>query len=263
MLFLACAICLAAAVTLSLRPTLQPGLATQGRIELAGFDGTGVIVAFTAFTGIAWLFGLGVGAAALVALFIYELGQALAQRMLGAPTTHLRLLPVPFAPRGAGAEAGDDPLADCYVALMGGAVSLAPMLLAFAAAQLLAPIDNTIATWALTLAVTIGAVNAFMLLPFTPLDGGRVVRAFSDTFWPALGPALTCFMVAAFASAAARGGSLAFLVLAGIGLQSLLPRRHKVQRPLSPNNALTVLSAYSFTLAAHACAGWWIIRTLI
>ena len=259
MLFLLIAICLSIGLASCLRSALTP----EGQIIFSGFNGVGVVAAFVAFAAVGFLFGFTVAACTLLSLFIYELGQMLARRSLGVKQAELRLLPLPFLSRTKAPHLGDDPLGDCYVALMGAGLSLAPLALAFTASQLLVPYNHELATLALTFAVTCGAVNFIMLLPFVPLDGGHCVRVFAYSFWPAIGPAITCFMIAVFASASLKDGSVAFMVLAAIGLQSLLPRRFKVQRPLAPNDALTVLAAYSFTLAAHFCGGWWLIQTLI
>lgn len=242
--------------------SLRAGVTDQGKIALSGFDGLGVILAFTAFVIVAVLFGPLVSASVLAALFFNELGHALARRTLGDKNAELRLFPVPFLRNSANAAA-EDPLEESYIALMGAGLSIAPMVMGYAATQLLLGFDHELANMALTFAVTCGAVNFIMLLPFLPLDGGRCVRAFSYGFWPALSPTLSAFMVAAFLSAAYRSGSVAFFILAGIGLQSLIPRKGPEHAPLSPNNALLVLGAYSFTLAAHFCGGWWLIKGLI
>lgn len=242
--------------------SLRAGETSQGRIAFSGFDGIGVLVAFTAFVCVSVLFGPLVSGCVLAALFFNELGHALARRTLGHENAELRLFPVPFLRNSAQAPS-HDPLEESYIALMGAGLSIAPMVMGFAATQLLIGVDADLANAALTFAVTMGAVNFIMLLPFVPLDGGRCVRAFSNGFWPALSPTLSAFMVAAFLSAAWRSGSVAFFILAGIGLQSLIPRKTPDHAPLSPNNALLILGAYAFTLAAHFCGGWWLIKGLI
>jgi len=258
-LILLTSILIALGVAVSLRPVQVSGAAPR-RLVLHGFDGTGVVLAFVLFIMATILVGPLVAASVLLSLFIYELGQALARRSLCAGEPRLRILPVPFlSPRGA---QSDDPAAEAFVVLMGAGLSLAPVVLALGVAQVVAGSSPGLAFALLTFGATCGAVNFIMLLPFLPLDGGRCIRAVSNSFWPSMGPLISIFLVAAFASAALQNQSIGFLVLAAIGLQSLLPRRNATL-PLPQNTALIVLAAYAFTLAAHFMAGQAILDGLL
>lgn len=245
--------------------SLWPGVGatSQGntRIALSGFHGGGIVIAFTLFVVAAIAVGPLVSASVLLSLFLYELGQTLARRSLGMEEARLRLLPLPLVT--ARSRPSHDPAAEAYVTLMGAGLSIAPMTLAFALAQAFETGAPQLAGVAQTFAVTCGAVNFLLLLPFRPLDGGRCVDVVARSFWPSLGPVITLFLVSTFASAAYTHQSLGFLVLAGIGLQALLPRRHLTELPVSPNTALLILSTYSFTLATHFFAAWSHLKDLL
>jgi Zn-dependent protease len=125
-----------------------------------------------------WKFALGF----VLLIFVHEMGHAIAMRQQGVPASAPVFIPFVGAliamrgrPRDAGVEA--------YVAIGG-------------------PILGSIGAWAvlafglyykLPLFVALGHVgillNLFNLIPVPPLDGGRIVGAFSPAFW-AVGYAL-------------------------------------------------------------------------
>ncbi len=239
------------------------GAAPNGSpIIFTGFDGIGVLLGFVAFVTAAAAHGTSFGLWLLAALMLHEAGHVLAYRMLGHAPTRFRLVPLlsrlPISDRPLKSE-GEA----FFVALMGAGFSLAPMALAFVLSSMLAATEPALATQLQTFAVTIGALNFVNLLPFPLLDGGRCARIAARSFWPALAPAMTAFMVAAFFAAALRTQSPVLLVLVGLGLSGLLPRkadRPQELAPLGPSGALTALAAYVFTLAAHFSAGWLLLE---
>jgi Zn-dependent protease len=113
------------------------------------------------------------------------------------------------------------------------------------------------------LGIVTGTFNFIMLLPFLPFAGGRVVRAVSESFWPRLSTLVTVFMTAAFASAAVKDQSIAFMILTAAGVQSLVYKPRAKQTRLSPNETLLVLATYSFCLTAHFTGGWWLLTGLL
>ena len=224
-------------------------------IALSGFDGIGVLAGFAVFVMAAWAAGPAIATAILISLLLHEMGHVIAHQMMGHASTRFRLAPM----------IADEPISDLplqtdgqtlFAALMGPGFCLLPMVLAHLAALGLAEGHPTLANGLRTFAITCGAVNFVLLLPFWPLDGGRCVRIASRSIWPALAPALAVFMTAALAMAAMRGGSVPLLLLAVIGVQSLLRRDKGSVNPLLPDNALLALAAYAFTLAAHFSGGW-------
>ena len=227
-------------------------------ITFHGFNGVGVVVGFIVFTLAAVTIGPAFGASVLIALLFHELGHVLGHQLIGHSQTRFRLVP-PLAR----APISDEPFRtqgqELFVALMGPGFSIAPMVLAHMGALLLAQSDPAIARNLQIFAMTCGTFNFISLMPFWPLDGGRCVRIAGGSIWPVFSPAITAFMMAAFAAAAWRTGSWGFLVLAAIGLQSLVRSNTSKYKPLDSDTGVIALAAYAFTLAAHFSGGWHLI----
>ena len=151
-----------------------------------------------------WKFAL----ALMVQLFIHEYGHVHAMRRTG-----MRVRGLYFVPLLGAAAVTDDAFSSrrqqVYVALNGplwGALaSLAPAALWWWTGE--GQWAAVTAWWAL--------INLFNLLPITPLDGGRVMHAFSASYSSGLGVALSALgLAAAAALATALGFSLLWLVVA-------------------------------------------------
>lgn len=227
-------------------------------ITLYGFDGVGVLIGFVIFTLAAVAIGPIFGMSLLITLLFHELGHVIGYQMIGAGPTRFRLVPLL-----SDAPISDKPLRtdgqELLVALMGPGFCIAPMVLAHIASLMLADSDPAVAESFQIFAITCGTVNFIFLLPFWPLDGGHCARVAAASIWPAFGPAISVFMTSAFAAAAWRTGSWALLVLAAIGVQSLVRRSAANQPPLDPDTGVIALAAYAFTLAAHFSGGWQLI----
>lgn len=234
---------------------LRGSLATGTPVVYSGFDGITVIAGFIMFVAAASVFGTAFGVSLILSCLLHELGHFLAHRMLGHSATRFRLAPILTRE-----PSSDTPLTTeaqaFFVALMGPGLCLAPVAFAMTSSFALADIAPVTADYLVIFAVTCGAFNFVNLLPFFPLDGGRCARIAANNFWPALAPAMTVFMAAAFASASIRLGSVSLMVMAGIGAHSLLRRSEDQLVPMGGDRALVGLTAYSFTLAAHFTAGW-------
>jgi len=235
--------------------TLRPIVAGAGGFRVSGANGISVLIGFVIFVGAAATMGLSFGLPLIAALLLHELGHVLAYRMLGHANTRFRLVPL-FS----GIRISDQPLKtdgeEFFVAILGPAFGLAPLALAMTLSVILRSSMPDVAQTLWIFAVTSGAVNFISLLPFWPFNGARCTRTAVANFWPALAPAMTVFMSTAFATASLRTGSVALMVMAGLGAQSLFrkPRHDRVS--MSADTGLIALSAYSFTMAAHFTAGW-------
>ena len=238
---------------------LRPQVASTGTVSFAGFDGFGVVAGFAIIFAGAIALGPQFGIPLLLALLLHELGQVLGYRMLGHEKACFRLVPWINA-----AKISDQPLKTdgevFLAAIMGPAFNLAPMAILMALALGLAATQPATAQWLWMFGATIGAVNFISLLPFLPLNGGRCTKSAVKNFWPALAPAMNVFMCAALASASVRTGSVALMVMAGIGAQGLLRRARPTENTMTSDDGLIALAAYAFTMAAHFSAGWWLIR---
>lgn len=244
-------------------PLVTSPLPQGGRIAASGFDGIGVVVGFAVTVIVAALtsplFGIGFVLAAL----LHEYGSALACRIIGHEIARVRLIPLPRLAAPRSDRPFDHALEESFAALYGPALAIVPMVLAFGLFRALAPHAPEIANLMRVVAIMLGTFNFIMLLPFRPFGGGRVVQAVSEAFWPQLGPIVTAFMSAAFASAALRDHSLAMGLLAAVGFQSFLHRKRPNQARLTPNQTLLVMACYAFTLTVHFTGGYWLLTGLI
>lgn len=246
----------ALALTAMAAPLLRSTQTDTGRITTSGFDGTGVIIGFAVTAGVAALTSPLMGFGFVFAVLLHEFGAAKACQFVGHDVARVRLVPLPYMAPPRSDTTFHDALEESYAALYAPALAILPMVIAFGLFQASAAQFPAFAEVMRAFGIMIGTFNFVMLLPFLPLAGGRVVRTVSDSFWPNLSVIVTIFMVAAFAAAAVRDSSIAMGVLAVAGVQSLIYRKRPEQQRLSPNNALVVLSAYSFCMCVHFTAGW-------
>src|SRR5438552_1368322 len=153
-----------------------------------------------------WLFALGF----VLLIFVHEMGHAVAMRIEGIPAGPPVFIPfvgafvaMPGHPRDAAVEA--------RVAMAGPvAGSLAAWATLWAGHALALPL-------LLALGHTAVLINLFNLVPVPPLDGGRIVTAFTRTYW-AIGYAVG--IVALLVTQ-----SPLLLIVLVVGLYSLIQRR--------------------------------------
>lgn len=246
---------LASALCIATAYTLHSNVAGVGAIRFSGFNGIGVLVGFVIIMGLTAALGPSFGLPLIATLLLHELGHVLAYRMLGHKNARFRLIPLLR-----NEKISDRPLETdgefFFIALMGPAFSLGPMALAMTLSVALQPTMPEIARSFWIFGVTCGAVNFVNLLPFWPMDGGRCARTAVANFWPTLAPAMTVFMTAAMATASLRTGSVALMVMAAVGAQSLFRTPTTGRTKMTANVGLVALAAYTFTMAAHFTAGW-------
>jgi Zn-dependent protease len=131
------------------------------------------LTALLSFAAMTWLWNASVAALILAAVTLHEAGHALAMRALGYRDVHVFFIPL------LGAMTVGRPVATSVrnrlVVLLAGPVPglwLAVLLLAID--QICGPLR-----WLHISALTLLLLNGLNLLPFTPLDGGRVLEALS------------------------------------------------------------------------------------
>jgi len=244
-------------------PLLKGVSPNQGRMTTSGFDGTGVVIGFAFTVAVAALTSPLLGIGFVFAALLHELGSALACRIIGHEVARVRLIPLPFVAAPRSDRPFDHALEESFAALYAPALAIVPMILAFGLFHSFALAAPLFADVMRSTAIMLGTFNFIMLLPFLPFGGGRVVRAVSDAFWPRLGRVITLFMTAAFASAALRDHSMAMMILAAAGVQSLFHIRRPDQSRLEPNQALLVMASYAFTLTVHFTGGFWLLTGLL
>ncbi len=235
--------------------TLRGNYAGAGSVSVSGFNGISVLAGFIVFVAAAATLGIPFGMPLIVALLLHEMGHVLAYRMLGHEGVRFRLVPLLSK-----SKISDRPLKtegeEFFVAIMGPAFCLGPMALALTLSVTLAPTMPEVAQTFWIFSVTCGALNFINLLPFWPFDGGKCARTAVAKFWPNLAPAMTVFMSTAMAAASLRTGSVAMMVMAAVGAQSLLRRSPTGRKKMSADTGLIALAAYAFTMAAHFSASW-------
>ena len=189
---LSLALCLTWGTWLALRGGFSvPG----GRgLRVIGYDpnaiGLGALAVIAAVYFYGWLYGL----ALCLAVAVHEYGHVLAYRICGHDDARFRLIPI----LGGVAISGRLPASQdkaFFIALLGPAFCLAPMGLAFALSDLLLSTSYEAAEALFVFALVLGAFNFFNLLPFWPLDGGRMLQILCQTFAPAFTHQLSIAMV--------------------------------------------------------------------
>jgi len=181
-----------------------------------------------------WLFATGF----VLLIFVHEMGHAVAMRLEGIPAGAPVFIPFVGAfiamkgqPRDAAAEA--------RVAMAGPvAGSLAAWATLWAGVELDQPLLRALGHTAVL-------INLFNLIPVSPLDGGRIVTAFTRTYW------VIGYAVGIGALLATRSPLLLIVLL--VGLWSLVQRwRHPAPGydALSPRQRGLIALAYAALILA-------------
>ena len=193
----------------------------------------------------------------IVAVMVHEYGHVLAYRLAGHRSPKFRL--VPFGGVAISDEPSKSQAENAYIALMGPGFSIALLVVALVTARVLAlsgDIDG--ARYASFAAMLIGLLNAFNLLPFYPLDGGRTLRAIAMTIGPGTATTLAVAMSGIFAVFAFLAKTPILGLFAVLGLIAALrpSPSEALARPMSIGVALLALLAYGVTFAVHAWVSW-------
>lgn len=232
---------------------LRGGLVTQGGFRVSGLDAQGLGFGAISVLIAAWYFGPLYGLALILTVVIHEYGHVAAFRITGHADARFRLVPLmggyAISDRAPSTEAEE-----FFVSIAGPALSLAPMVLAYALSEIVDPWSRPLADFLWIFAATTAALNFLNLLPFWPLDGGRCLRTVVHALEPRAALAATVAMSAAFAAAAVAVGSVLLLVVALVGAATTLPRRDDLPG-MTPREARLAFGAHVFTAAAHFAGG--------
>lgn len=256
----------ALALTLGTWATLRGGFALAGArgLQVVGFDpgalGLGALAIAVAVYYYGWSFGL----ALVLAVVVHEFGHVAAYRVCGHSDARFRLIPI----LGGVAISNRLPASQgraFFIALMGPAICLAPMALAYALSGQLYAVAPALAAELYSFAFVLGFFNFFNLLPFWPLDGGRMVQILAQTYLPwatrqvsiamTLGGALIAFMNQSYI--------LLFFILISWGGLMQSERVLGVQRPMTNGQGLLALAAYGFTTAAFFMGGGFMLLGML
>jgi len=255
MLFLIVALAACAATGYALRG----GWTSRQKTTILGLDPQGLGISALAVIFALVFFGPVFGLSLILVIVIHEFGHVAAFRVAGHHDASFRLVPL----LGGYAISNREPATQeesVFITLMGPAICLAPMLLAYALANYAADARLPGAYIPLvTFAGISGALNFFNLLPIWPLDGGRLTAAITSVFHPRA-PfyifATTCAILGTFALLAQ---SFMLIILALMTVQHLVQTGgsdgRAPYRQMSRKRAWLCLGAWLFTMAALLWGG--------
>jgi Zn-dependent protease len=224
--------------------TLRGGLTGARRSwGIIGYDpnalGLGALAVAAAIYFFQWQFGI----ALILAVALHEFGHVAAFRICGHSDARFRLIP-----------------------LFGGvAICLAPMVMVYALSDLAESVSFELANFLYILGLVLGSLNFFNLLPFYPLDGGKLVRVLVQTFAPWATRNVSIVMGIGAAAIALYLHAYFMLFFVMMGWQGLLKSESllQVQRPMTKSHAVLALAAYVFTTAAFFVGGQQLLAGMI
>lgn len=254
------------ALCLGLAIALRGGLRSRGRTRVIGLDAGGMVMSAAAVALAMYLFGPLFGLALTSVIVLHEFGHVAAFRAIGHADARFRLIPllggVAISDRPPGT-----PVEAAFVALMGPAIGIGPMLLAIGLAPAALQLNETLGHFLLSFASVSGALNLLNLLPVWPLDGGRLAGLVGGAFWPPLPLLIGAASAALLMILAVALGSILLGVLAIVGLQNLIvhgaDEMRAPGRQMPRGQALLVLAAWGTTAAALYFGGRSLISQIL
>ncbi len=243
---------------------VRPALAGGSGLLLTGFDGTGVILAFSGFVAVALVLGPVFSFALMLAFLLHEFGHVVAYRLAGHTDVRFRLIPIWDGARISNQAPRSD-LDAFFIALMGPGVSLAPMVVSFALSEVLLPLSPATADLFWQFALATGVLNFVSLLPLWPFDGGRCIRIMLQSIFPNIGPLAAMSMSVILAALAILLHSVMLCLIALVGAISLVAKRGEPSKgpPLTLEQLRLALAAYFAALASFFLAGWWVLKAIL
>ncbi|MZR14807.1 hypothetical protein GQE99_17435 [Maritimibacter sp. DP07] len=242
-------------VTISVvRPAMDPG----NPIPVTGASLRHITLLATAFVAVALAFDVATAAALAIAFTTHEAGLVLGHRLAGHGTVRYRLAALPRGGPVSPAPHADD-LEQFFVTLMGPALGLAPMVLAFALSDLFA--DGALHHLFGRVALTLGAFNFLALLPVWPLPGGTLVQLILRPGHPRVGSLPVAAIFAGLIALSWHTGSptLSFVTAIGAMAFAIRPAIPADRHPMTLHQLGLAIPAYLATLSAFFLGGWWVL----
>lgn len=231
---------------------LRGGYAGSGPgLRQTGIDPNAVGLAAVAIAAAVWFFGWMYGVAFVLAVMLHEYGHVAAYRVCGHDDAQFRLIPL-LGGQTISARLPGSHEAEVFIALMGPAFSLAPMLVLVTGSNLLWGVAPHVALFTSVVGMGMAGLNAFNLMPFWPLDGGRLLRVLTYTFAPGAAQAVTLAMSALAGALAVISQSYFLFFFVLLGLSSLLQGGDilHLQKRMPWKRGLLALAAWATTLGA-------------
>lgn len=242
-LFLSFAIgaCLATAII------LRGGLTSPNGTTILGLDTQGIGLSVLATAAAMWFFGPVFGLALILVVALHEFGHVAAFRVAGHHDARFRLVPL-LGGYAISNRPVDTQEEDVFITLMGPAICMAPMLLAYALVPLASTMVPAAVVPLLTFAGICGALNFFNLLPIWPLDGGRLAATITGALWPPLPLLIGACSCGILMALAIYNTSILLGFLAIMGLQNLVTNGggdgRAPDRQMSKPRAILCLAAW-------------------
>lgn len=208
-----------------------------------------------------WTNSVAVGVAIVAGIAVHEYGHVAAFRAMGHSDARFRLVPF-LGGVAISRKIPRNQLADFYIVFMGPGIMLMPLAISGVMASVF---DGQIGYLAGIMFMVTGAINFFNLLPFWPLDGGRMTRGLLYAVSPWIADRATMVMSIGLAIFAGIAGYYVIVVVALLGLRpaQLAGKVSRRQDPMTHNEALLGLIAYAAMAAAHGIAGWPLLQQVL
>ena len=242
--------------------TLRGGFIGPGRgLQVIGYDTSALGLGALAVAAAMYFYGWQFGIALIITVAIHEFGHVAAFRVCGHTDARFRLIPL-FGGVAISNQTPSRQDKDFFISLMGPAICLAPMMVFFAVSDVIVEQSWQAANFLYILGLTMGALNFFNLLPFWPLDGGKITRILTYTYIPWATRPVTIAMSAAAAALAVLTQSYFLLIFVLMGWQSAIQseRLIEAQRPMTKQHGALALAAYVFTTVAFLMGGYPILQ---
>ncbi len=237
---------------------LRGGFSVAGArgFQLVGFDPSSVLMGALAIGLATYFYGLAFGIAIILAVAMHEFGHVAAYRVCGHSDARFRLIPI-LGGMAISNRLPDSQAEAFFIALMGPAICLAPMALAFVVSDMAYATAPLVSTFLFIFAMMLGAFNFFNLLPFWPLDGGRMVQILSLTFipWATRQVSIAMTVLGAALAFISQTYIILFFILISWGALMQSEQILGQQRPMSKGVGLVALAAYGVTAAAFYFGG--------
>lgn len=219
--------------------------------QLPKLDSKVLFLAVVSIAAAVLIFGPVFGVLIIIAVIIHEMGHVMAFRVCGHSDARFRLIPL-LGGVAISSRPPKDQANDFFITIMGPAIGLAPMVLAFSLSYLLRDSAPLISVLLSAFGMTVAALNAFNLLPLYPLDGGRMISLATSSLWPAAEIFVAGGMVALLVLLAVVMKSFIIGLIALMGFQSIRVEAQRARKPvpMKKATALVALAAHAFTLAA-------------
>lgn len=238
---------------------LRGGWTSPLKTTILGLDPQGLGISALAVI-LAWLFfGPVFGLSLIAVVVIHEFGHVAAFRVIGHHDASFRLVPL-LGGYAISNRAIDTQEEDVFVTLMGPAICLAPMLLAYGLVPYASQSFPAAVFPLLTFAGISGALNFFNLLPIWPLDGGKLTASITSVFHDRAPFYIFATSTALIGLVALLSQSIFLVFLVVMGVQHLMQTGggdgRAPYRRMSKKRAWLCLGAWLFTAAALLMGGF-------